>query len=141
MWCLPVRIQAESALRHSLSIVNVPRPVAASAATWSLHRLVREKRMVNEQGLQSDGWRRARAWLRPWTVAAVACGGSYVLVQVLGAGRFRSEFLGASLALGVFGGILLVGFRAFRWPVWLRWLGVFCLNWLFAAYAIAFFAV
>lgn len=97
--------------------------------------------MADQQVRQTDGWRRARAWLKPWVVAAVACGGSYVLLRALGAGRFHSEFLGASLALGLVGGILLVGFRAFRGPVWLRWLGVFCLNWLFAAYALSFLAV
>jgi hypothetical protein len=97
--------------------------------------------MTDEQGRQLEGWDRARAWLKPWVVAAVACGGSYALVQALGAGRFRSEFLGASLALGVMGGSLLLAFRALRGPVWLRWLGVFCLNWFFAAYAISYIAV
>lgn len=97
--------------------------------------------MADEQGRRPDDPRRTRVMLKPWAVAAMACGGTYVLVWALGAGRFRSEFLGASLALGVIGGILLVAFRAFRGPLWLRWLGVFCLNWLFAAYAISFLAV
>ena len=97
--------------------------------------------MSDEQGQQPEGWRGAHTWLKPWAVAAVACAGSYVLLWALGAGRFRSEFLGASLALGVIGGSLLLAFRAFRGPVWLRWLGVFCLNWLFAAYALSFLAV
>jgi len=97
--------------------------------------------MADEQGRQPGDSRGARAWLKPWAVAAVACAGSYGLVWALGAGRFRSEFLGASLALGVIGGSLLLAFRAFRGPVWLRWLGVFCINWLFAAYAISFLAV
>jgi hypothetical protein len=97
--------------------------------------------MADEPDRRPDGGRRAQAWRKPWVVAAMACSAAYVLVWALGAGRFRSEFLGASLALGLTGGILLVAFRALRGPLWLRWLGVFCLNWLFAAYAMSFFAV
>jgi hypothetical protein len=97
--------------------------------------------MADEQGRWPDDGRRARAWLKPWAVAAMACTGAYGLVWALGAGQFRSEFLGASLALGVIGGCLMVAFRALRGPVWLRWLGVFCLNWLFAAYALSFLAI
>lgn len=85
--------------------------------------------------------RHARAWMKPWALAAVACWGSYALLLAFGAGRFRSEFLGISLVLGAIGAILLVGFRIFRGPVWLHGLGVFCLNWLFAAYLVAFLAV
>ena len=97
--------------------------------------------MADEQGRWPDDGRRARALLKPWAVAAMACTGTYGLVWALGAGQFRSEFLGASLALGVIGGCLLVAFRGLRGPVWLRWLGVFCLNWLFAAYALSFLAI
>lgn len=97
--------------------------------------------MADEPHRQPDVGRRARVWLEPWAVAAVACGTSYWLVGWLGSGRLRSEFLGASLALGVIGGVLLIGFRALRGPVWLSWLGVFGLNWLFAAYALSFLAV
>lgn len=97
--------------------------------------------MADEQGRRHDDGRRARAWRKPWAVAAMACAGTYGLVWALGAGRFRSEFLGASLALGVVGAILLIAFRALHGPAWLRWLGVFGLNWLFAAYAISFLAV
>ncbi|MGL6111603.1 MAG: hypothetical protein ACRC2B_16045 [Rubrivivax sp.] len=97
--------------------------------------------MSDEPGRRPDDGRRTRAWLKPWAVAALACTGSYALVWALGDGQFRGEFLGASLALGVIGATLLVAFRAFRGPVWLRWLGVFCLNWLFAAYALSFLAI
>ena len=97
--------------------------------------------MTDEHGLRLDAPRRARALLAPWALAAVACGGAYALLWAVGAGRFRSEFLAASLVLGVFGGTLLLAFRALRGPPWLRWLGVFCLNWLFAACAISFLAV
>jgi high-affinity Fe2+/Pb2+ permease len=97
--------------------------------------------MADAQDRQPDDRRRTRVMCKPWAVAAMACVAAYGLVWALGAGQFRSEFLGASLALGVIGGILLVAFRAFHGPIWLRWLGVFCLNWLFAAYAISFLAV
>jgi Na+(H+)/acetate symporter ActP len=97
--------------------------------------------MAEDQVRRPDDGRHARAWLKPWAIAAMACAGSYLLVQTLGSGRLRSEFLGASLAVGIIGGLLLFAFRALRGPLWLRWLGIFCVNWLFAAYAISFLAV
>ncbi len=87
------------------------------------------------------GRRCASALLRPWVLAAVACGASYGLLRALGLGRFRSEFLGASLAIGILGGLLLVAFRVFKGPLWLHALGAFWLHWLFAAYALSFLAV
>lgn len=93
------------------------------------------------QGQRPEGRRQARAWSKPWVWAALACCASYALLLAFDAGRFRSEFLGISLVLGLIGAILLVGFRVLRGPVWLHWLGAFCLNWLFAAYLIAFLAV
>jgi hypothetical protein len=85
--------------------------------------------------------RRVDALLQPWLLAAMACSGSYGLLRALGFGAYRSEFLGASLALGVLGGILLLAFRIFNRPIWLHSLGQFGLNWLFMAYAISFLAV
>jgi len=84
---------------------------------------------------------RASAWKKPWVVAAVTCSSTYSLLQFLGFGQFRSEFLGMSLGLGIVGGVLLIAFRAFKGSAWLRWFGSFLLNWLFTAYAISFFAV
>lgn len=85
--------------------------------------------------------RRAGLFGRPWLVAALACIGTYSLLQMFGYGQLRGEFLGISFSLGALGGLMLVAFRAFRGPPWLHWLGSFSLNWLFAAYAMSFLAV
>jgi hypothetical protein len=114
----------------------------AAASTWrkgTQGMSIRNR--FHAQGQRPEGGRQARAWSKPWAWAALACCASYVLLLASGAGRFRSEFLGISLVLGAVGAILLVGFRVLRGPVWLHWLGAFCLHWLFAAYLIAFLAV
>ncbi|HEY6135203.1 MAG TPA: hypothetical protein VIW70_14585 [Rubrivivax sp.] len=80
-------------------------------------------------------------WLRPWMLAAAACSASYALLWALGLGHFRSEFLGASVGVGVLGGLLLIVSRVFRGPSWIRSLGDFGLNWLFAAYALSYLAI
>jgi hypothetical protein len=84
---------------------------------------------------------RARLLFQPWLLATVACVCSYALLWTLGLGGFRSEFLGASVMAGVLGGLLLVVFRVFSGPAWLHGLGVFCLHWLFAAYALSLLAL
>jgi hypothetical protein len=87
------------------------------------------------------GTRVWRALARPWLLALALCGATYVALYLAGLARFRSEFLGASVVLGGLGGLCLVSFRALRGPVWLHAMGLFFLNWLFAAYAISFLAV
>ena len=74
-------------------------------------------------------------------LAGALCSASYVLLHLLGMARFRSEFLGASLMLGVLGAGCLAGFRLARGPLWLHAAGVFLINWLFAACALSFLAV
>ncbi len=89
----------------------------------------------------------ARGKAQAWLLAALACAGSFMAVQWVGKGQFRSEFLGGSLLLGVCGGLclLLARWAARRGPegrgTRLRWLGLFLLNWLFAAYLISVLAV
>ena len=77
----------------------------------------------------------------PWLLAAILCPVSYGMVSVLGQGRYRSEFLGISLALGVVGAALLLLNRLATRRFWVRWSGAFCLNWLFAAYVVSYFAL
>ncbi len=96
-------------------------------------------------GLRPLPCRRGAA--QPWLLAALACVGAFASVQVLGKGQFRSEFLGGSVLLGICGGLCLLAARwaARRVPLGggarLRWLGLFLLNWLFAAYLISVLAV
>ncbi len=88
-----------------------------------------------------------RGGAQPWLLAALVCAGAFAAVQVLGRGQFRSEFLGGSLLLGAGGALCLLAARwaARRGPpgrgTRLRWLGLFLLNWLFAAYLISVLAV
>jgi len=78
---------------------------------------------------------------RPWLPATVLCPLAYALVAWLGEGHYRGEFLGLSLAVGTVGAALLVFNRLARRRFWAHWSGVFCLNWLFAAYVVAALAV
>jgi hypothetical protein len=78
---------------------------------------------------------------RPWLPPAVLCPVVYLLVAWLGEGRYRGEFLGLSLAVGAAGAALLVFNRLATRRFWMHWSGVFCLNWLFAAYVVAALAV
>ena len=71
----------------------------------------------------------------------MGCIGFYAALHVVGLGHFRSEFLGASLSAGVLGAILIIIARLTGGRPWLHWLGVFLLNWLFAAYLVSYFAV
>lgn len=81
-------------------------------------------------------------WLRtPWVAAAFACIATYAALHATGFGHFRSEFLGASLVAGGFGAVAIVGARLAGRPSWLHWLGVFLVNWVFAAYVVSYFAV
>jgi hypothetical protein len=105
---------------------------------------------------------RLRGVAAPWLLAALACAGAFAAVHVLGRGQYRSEFLGGSLLLGLAGGLcwliaLWLGrssasvsagvaaaagsarptVRGAR----LRWLGLFLMNWLFAAYLISVLAI
>ncbi len=69
------------------------------------------------------------------------CSLAYLLTSVLGQGQRRGEFFGVALAFGVAGALLLVLNRVVLRRHWLHWLGLFCLNWLFAAYLLSSFAV
>ena len=77
----------------------------------------------------------------PWLLAAILCPLSYAMVAILGQGRFRSEFLGISFAIGIVGASLLLLNRFATRRFWMRWSGAFCLNWLFAAYVVSYFAL
>jgi hypothetical protein len=90
----------------------------------------------------------------------LACAGAFAAVHVLGQGQYRSEFLGGSFLLGLAGAVCWL---AARWVARkglpagaagagtpgtpsgrgrrLRWLGLFLLNWLCAAYLISVLAI
>jgi hypothetical protein len=101
-----------------------------------------------------------RGLAAPWLLAALACAGAFAAVYVLGKGQYRSEFLGGSLLLGLAGAVCWL---VARWVARkglpasaagaggpaapsgrgqrLRWLGLFLMNWLCAAYLISVLAI
>ena len=78
---------------------------------------------------------------RPWLVALILCPLAYAVVAFFGHGRYRGEFLGLSLVVGVVGAVLLLVNRFVVRRFWVQWSGAFGLNWLFAAYLVSYFAV